>query len=67
MATKQVHSVHFDGHAMTLIETRSHRLYVHNIFAAERILGIVRVSPQAGSLMRAAVEAYAAAHGWSVC
>ena len=67
MATKQIHSVQFDGHTMTLIETRSHRLYVHNIFAAERILGIVRVNPRVGGLVRAAVEAYATEHGWAVC
>lgn len=67
MATKQVHTVHFDGHMMTLVETRSHRWYIHNVFAAERILGIVRVNPQVNGLVRAAVEAYADAHGWTVC
>ncbi len=67
MATKQVHSVRFDGHTMTLIETRSHRLYVHNVYAAECILGIVRVNPRIDGLVRAAVEAYAGEHGWAVC
>jgi hypothetical protein len=67
MATKQVHSVRFATHTMTLVETRSHRFYVHNIFVAERTLGIVRVNPQVDGLVRAAVVAYAEAQGWTVC
>lgn len=66
MTAKHLHTVRFDGHTVTLIETRSHRLFVQHAFAGECVGGTIRLNARASDLVRMAVHAYAEQHGIAV-
>lgn len=66
MTSKRLHTVQFDGHTVTLIETRSHRLFVQYAYAGDCIGGIIRVNARASEMVRMAVAAYAERHGMAV-
>lgn len=66
MTTKHVSTVRCGGHTATLIETRSHRLFVDGHFAGDCDGHTVHVVPQASGVVRMVIEVYAAQRGWAV-
>lgn len=62
MAFRRVHTGRFDGYSVTIVETKSHRLLVNNVFAGARKGSTVLVNPTASAPVRMTIEAYARQH-----
>jgi hypothetical protein len=63
MTAKHLHTIRFDGHTVTLVETRSHRLFCQHAYAGDCVGDAIRVNPHASDFVRRAVAAYAGEHG----
>ncbi len=66
MGCKQVHTIRCDGHTITLVETKSHYLYVHLKFAATCVGNCLQVSPKLSDRMRQVIEVYAESRSWTI-
>lgn len=66
VACKRVETIRYDGHCLTVVETKDHVIFVGGMFVGTCTGGRVQIAPALPPSAQHVLEHYAHARGWDV-